>query len=268
MKNKVDKEALKKFIEELFETKFSKEKIKEKFHTEEIAELLASMKSDNNNEEEVCVEPFAYLDADGDVMSLTQYELENEMELNEFMDFSELDPEVCPSLDELVDDIMEKLVEDGVLEENPDVSYIPLNEVTELESEELEAIQKLADQIEPIDADACIPCCVNGESKYLIDKLNCNIKNISILGLSLVTPVNLEVLKVYIDSDMESEKEIEVSVALKSGDKMVVYKFDMGTLLDAGIISVVDSVELELTPLEFRGIMKKVNVEELEELFL
>jgi hypothetical protein len=268
MKHKVNKEALKKFIEELFETKFSKEKIHEKFHTSEIHELLLSMKKDDDNEEEVCIEPFAFIDADGDYMSLMQQELEDEMELNEFMDFYELHPEACPSLDELTDSIMEKLIENGALEKNDvesDLLTIPLEEV-ELEADELEVIQKIADQIEPIEPGICIPCYVNGEDKYLIDGLNCNIKNVSILGLSLLTPVNLEILKVYIDSDMESEKDIEVSLALKYDDKMVVYKFCMGVLLEAGIISVVDTVELELTPLEFRGIMKKVNVDELNDL--
>lgn len=267
MKHKVNKKALKKFIEELFETKFSKEKIHEKFHTSEIHELLLSMKKDDDNEEEVCIEPFAFIDADGDYMPLMQYELEDEMELDEFMDLSEVHPEACPSLDELTDSIMEKLIEDGVLEKNDAESdlLIPLEEV-ELEADELEVIQKIADQIEPIEPGICIPCHVNGEDKYLIDGLNCNIKNVSILGLSLLTPVNLEILKLYIDSDMESEKDIEVSLALKCDGKMVVYKFCMGVLLEAGIISVVDMVELELTPLEFRGIMKKVNADELNDL--
>ena len=67
---------------------------------------------------------------------------------------------------------------------------------------------------------------------------------------------------------MESEKEIEVTVALKVSGNVIVYKFFMGVLLDAGIISVADSVELELTPLEFRGVMKKVDVDELAELLI
>ena len=96
--------------------------------------------------------------------------------------------------------------------------------------------------------------------------MKCNIKEVSILGISLITPLNLQILKLSLDSDMESEKDIELTVALKAGENMVVYKLCLGVLLDAGIVSVVDQVELELSPLEHRCLMKHVDANELAEL--
>lgn len=252
MKNKaskVNKEALKQFLDELLSTKFSKEQLLHFLKEDEKEEQLNL----EMEEEEVCVEPFAFTDADGDVLPITQYEELNPEEFDEFKNLTEL--EMCPGLE---------INEENILSDE----IIDLNEKVELDEEELDAIQQIADQIEPIEAGACIPCVVNGEDKYLIDGVNCNIKEVTILGLSLITPINLEVLKVYIDSDMESEKEIEVTVALKVSGNVIVYKFFMGVLLDAGIISVADGVELELTPLEFRGVMKKVDVDELAELLI
>ena len=237
MKSKINKEEFKKFLNELFATKFSKEK------------LFPHLKL--NEDEEVCIEPFAYIDADGDVLPIVQYDELNPEEFSEFQNLADL--EMCPGIEIHEEDI----VSDEIID---------LNEKVELDKEEIEAIQKIADEIEPIEAGICIPCLVNDKESYLIDGVNCNIKEVSILGISLITPLNLQILKLSLDSDMESEKDIELTVALKAGENMLVYKLCLGVLLDAGIVSVVDQVELELSPLEHRCLMKHVDANELAEL--
>jgi hypothetical protein len=230
--SKLNREALKQFLEELMAKKFSKE------------QLLHYIKN-YDVENEVCIEPFAYLDADGDVIPYT------ELQKQEFAEFADLvDLEMCPGIE-----INEK-----------EILY---EEEVQLDKEELETIKNIADQIEPIEAGICIQCVVNGEGKYLIDNVNCNIKEVSILGLSLLTPLNLKILKVTIDSEMESEEEIEVALNLEVDGNLVTYKFYLGVLVDAGIVSVVDNdTTIAISPVEYRGIMKQVSMEELAELLI
>ena len=230
--SKLNREALKQFLEELMAKKFSKE------------QLLHYLKN-YDDDEEVCIEPFAYLDADGDVVPY------KELQKQEFAEFADLvDLEMCPGIEIDEEEILYK-------------------EEVQLDKEELEAIKHIADQIEPIEAGICIPCVVNGEDKYLIDNVNCNIKEVTILGLSLLTPLNLKILKVMIDSEMESEEEIEVTLTLEVDGNLVMYKFDLGVLVDAGIVSVVDNnTKIEISPVEHRGIMKQVSMEELAELLI
>lgn len=223
---KLNKEALKQFLDELMDKKFSKE------------QLLHYLK--NVEDDEVCIEPFAYLDADGDV----PYDELKEKEFAEFADLVDL--EMCP----------------GVEIDEEEILY---NEEVKLSEDELEAIKQIAEPIEPVFA---IPCVVNDETKYLLSGTNCNIKEVAILGLSLLTPANLKIVKVYIDSDMESEQDIEVTVTLDVNGNLVMYKFYLGVLLNAGIVSVIDNNAIELSPVTYRGIMTPVSAEELADLLL
>lgn len=235
------KEALKQFMEEWLKNKQAKR-----------------MKEKEVEEEEVCVEPFVFLDEEGNIIDYKLLMVDNE-ELSEFMNLYDVldadgDAEVCPS------------VEDESYVKEEEIEFIPLDEV-QLNEEELEYYKSVAENIKPVNSELVIPCVVNGEGRMLIDGLNCNIKPLPILGVSLISPVNLEVLRVVFDSDMESESEAEVEIALKSTKQMVVYKFELGTLLDNGLLAVVDGVEIELSAVEYRGITKEVDAEELAKLF-
>lgn len=234
------KEALKQFMEEWLKNKQAKR-----------------MKERELEEEEVCIEPFLFLDEDGNILDYKTLMNENE-ELAEFMNFYDLtdvdgDAEVCPG------------IEEPYIKED-EIEYMPLDEV-QLNDEELEYYKSVAENIKPVNPELFVPCVVNGEERMLMDGLNCNIKTIPVLGVALVSPLNLEVLKLSFDSDMESESEMVVDLALKSTKQMVVYKFTLGTLLDNGLLAVVDNVELELSPVEYRGITKEVDAEELAKLF-
>lgn len=233
MKNS-KKEALKQFLEEWLKNQQAK-RMKNK-----------------EEDKEVCVEPFVFLDEEGNVVDYKLL-MEDEEELAEFMNlYDVLDAEVCPS------------VEDEPCTEEEDC--IPLDGV-QLSEEELEYYKSVAENIKPINPDLVVPCVVNGEERTLVDGLNCNIKPLPILGVSLISPLNLEVLKVVFDSDMESESEMEVHVILRNTKQTIVYKFTLGLLLDNGLLAVVDNAEIELSAVEYRGITKEVDAKELAKLF-
>lgn len=238
MKNS-KKEALKQFLEEWLKNQQAK-RMKEK---EEVVE----------EEKEVCVEPFVFLDEEGNVVDYKLL-LADDEELAEFMNlYDVLDAEVCPSVED----------EPCTKEEE----YMPLDGV-QLSEEELEYYKSVAENIKPINPDLVVPCIVNGEERTLVDGLNCNIKQLPILGVSLISPLNLEVLKVVFDSDMESESEMEVHVILRSvTNQTIVYKFTLGTLVDNGLLAVVDNNEIELSAVEYRGITKEVDAKELAKIF-
>lgn len=243
MKNS-KKEALKQFLEEWLKNQQAK-RMKEK---EEVVV---------EEEEEVCVEPFVFLDENGNVVDYNLLLVDDE-ELAEFMNlYDVLDAEVCPSVED----------ESHIEEEKEEIEYMPLDGV-QLNEEELEYYKSVAENIKPINPDLVVPCIVNGEERTLVDGLNCNIKQLPILGVSLISPLNLEVLKVVFDSDMESESEMEVHVILRSvTNQTIVYKFTLGTLLDNGLLAVVDNNEIELSAVEYRGITKEVDAKELAKIF-
>lgn len=238
MKNS-KKEALKQFLEEWLKNQQAK-RMKNK---------------EEEEEKEVCIEPFLLLDEEGNIVDYKLL-MEDEEELAEFMNlYDVLDAEVCPS------------VEDEPCTKEEETEYMPLDGV-QLSEEELEYYKSVAENIKPINPDLVVPCIVNGEERTLVDGLNCNIKPLPILGVSLISPLNLEVLKVVFDSDMESESEMEVHVILRNDTKQtIVYKFTLGMLLDNGLLAVVDNAEVELSAVEYRGITKEVDAEELVKLF-
>lgn len=238
MKNS-KKEALKQFLEEWLKNQQAKR--------------MKYKEDDKEEDKEVCIEPFVFLDEEGNIVDYKLL-MEDEEELAEFMNlYDVLDAEVCPSVED----------EPCIKEE---IEYMPLDGV-QLSEEELEYYKSVAENIKPINPDLVVPCVVNGEERMLVDGLNCNIKQLPILGVSLISPLNLEVLKVVFDSDMESESEMEVHVVLRNTKQTIVYKFTLGLLLDNGLLAVVDNAEVELSAVEYRGITKEVDAEELVKLF-
>lgn len=116
-----------------------------------------------------------------------------------------------------------------------------------------------------------INCVVNDEVKILADKVNCNIKQIPILGINLISPINLEIQYIGIGSDMESINELEVTLHLKRDDgRLVLYKLDLESLLRAGLVSIIDNLNdsIRLSALEFRGLIEKVNIDEINDIIL
>lgn len=157
-----------------------------------------------------------------------------------------------------------------------DIEYIPINEV-ELDEEEIEELEELTRDLKAIELEeqemenVFVPCVVNGQEKKLEDGENCNIYKIPLLGLSIISPKNLYIVKSDLEPEMENEGEIALMIMYKlesEEDKYLYYVSNIKTLVDAGLIVLVSMYELELdlTPVAFRGITAKVNLEELENL--
>lgn len=155
-----------------------------------------------------------------------------------------------------------------------EVEYIPINEV-ELDEEEIEELEELTRDLKAIELEeqemenVFVPCVVNGQEKKLEDGENCNIFKIPLLGLSIISPKNLYIVNCELEPEMENEGEILLMLMYKlesEEDKYLYFVPNVKTLVDAGLIVLVSMYELELdlTPVAFRGITTKVNLEELE----
>jgi hypothetical protein len=258
--NNDKRQELKNKIDELVKEKLAKFRSKIQKELEE-----------DEEEEENCIEPFLLLDSsEFDLEELKKYCEEEGLELHivddvndiqEFQNLSDvLHPEACPSLDESECYLNEEEIE-----------YIPINEV-ELNEEELEELNEIAEDIKAIDNVLLIPCEVNGKEKLLIETVNCNIKAIPLLGIYLVAPINIEFVRVVLDADMQSDEEIEVEFIFNDKDVQVHMKLDLHTLVNAGIVSLAcvepDPAEpLKVSPAEFRGMTAPVDINEINNLF-
>lgn len=191
-------------------------------------ERLQELTDIDVEEEEKTIEPFAFIDPMNPVEPLFDFKTFNDV-----------------------------MGENDITLKEEEIEYEPTDE-------ELEYYKKLTEDLKPVDG-LCIPCVVDGEDRVLYDGLNCNIKPVPILGINLVTPVNLKVLKVTLTSDMNSEEDIEIEFALVSEENMVLFKQTLGELAHIGVIAVVDEneFELNLSPTGFRGITKSVDASEL-----
>lgn len=157
----------------------------------------------------------------------------------------------------------EKLVDLFYMIENDDKPSVKLTE------EEIEYIEEIADEIEPIHLGRVFPCVVNGEDRYLTDGLNCNLVDIPLLGVTLISPVNIKVDVLYIDPNAESLDDIKILVTMPRGENIGYgCETTIGILRKVGLLELVATFDLEidLTALAFRGITKKADEEEFEEL--
>ena len=262
-------EGLKAFIEELLKTKFTKEKLLEGLQDDELLEMLDDIPDDvleepeteSNVEDEVCPS----LDEGEVVMDVNDEELEALIkELDAAgIPYTVLNKEDFDKMQEEEEKDEEKLVDLFYMIENDDKPSVKLTE------EEIEYIEEIADEIEPIHLGRVFPCCVNGEDRYLTDGLNCNLVDIPLLGVTLISPVNIKVDVLYIDPNAESLDDIKILVTMPRGENIGYgCETTIGILRKVGLLELVATFDLEidLTALAFRGITKKADEEEFEEL--
>jgi hypothetical protein len=183
-------------------------------------------------------------------------------------------------LRKVLDDFINKKInkmkfekEIGEIEEFKNLSDVEeINEVHKLEldlNELEEHIKEVADDIKIIDDMLKINCNVKGVERLLLDGVNCNIKPIVLLNVALITPLNLRILDLTINDYMESIMDIKVYLLAYIGENKSTYvRTDIRTLCNLGLITAVDSLlsNVELEPIEFRGITSAVTSEELEQL--
>jgi hypothetical protein len=183
-------------------------------------------------------------------------------------------------LRKVLDDFINKKInkmkfekEIGKIEEFKNLSDVEeINEVHKLEldlNELEEHIKEVADDIKIIDDMLKINCNVKGVERLLLDGVNCNIKPIVLLNVALITPLNLRILDLTINDYMESIMDIKVYLLAYIGENKSTYvRTDIRTLCNLGLVTAVDSLlsNVELEPIEFRGITSAVTSEELEQL--
>lgn len=144
---------------------------------------------------------------------------------------------------------------------------LELNKLEEDNVEEL--IKEIADDIKLIDDMIKIPCKINNEDRLLINTVNCNIKPIPLLNVALITNLNVNIVDVELNDYMMSVMDVNLLLTLRMEDgNLLAVKSDVNTLYKLGLITAVDSLlaEIELSPIEFRGITSLLTMNEIEQL--
>lgn len=144
---------------------------------------------------------------------------------------------------------------------------LELNKLEEDNVEEL--IKEIADDIKLIDDMIKIPCKINTEDRLLINTVNCNIKPIPLLNVALITNLNVNIIDIELNDYMMSVMDVNLLLTLRMEDgNLLAVKSDVNTLYKLGLITAVDSLlaEIELSPIEFRGITSLLTMNEIEQL--
>lgn len=168
---------------------------------------------------------------------------------------------------ELIEEEVSELLKEPVMEF--DFSQEEVHKL-EIDLDEMEEhIKEVAEDIKLIDDTLIIKCKINDVERLLVDGTNCNIKPIMLLNIALITPLNLRIFDLTLNSDMESIMSIKLylMVEVEKG-KSIYVASDVKTLYDLGLLTAVDSLftEVELCPIEFRGINSPVRMEEFEQI--
>lgn len=147
---------------------------------------------------------------------------------------------------------------------------IDLEEMNEHEEDDIEKLVKdIAEEITLIDATIKIPCKINNVERTLVNGVNCNIKPIPLLNVALITNLNISIIDIELNDYMMSIMDVILLVVLKieQGQSMVI-KSDVNTLYNLGLITAVDSLssEVELSPIEFRGITTLSSMDEYDQI--
>jgi hypothetical protein len=181
-------------------------------------------------ENEVCIEPFAFTDDEGNVINYK----------------------------ELVDVMAESVLE---LDDELDLD---LNEEDIVYDETENQLKEIADEIKPIE----LMLEVNFGERHLIDKVNCNIKEIPLLDTYFITNRDIFIAQVNITDAMENVDDIEITALIKMEEKYALCTMSVGELNEMGLIKIHNNTDdLEMNNVEFRGLTSTLHAEELEELF-
>ena len=188
----------------------------------------------NNNkeeEEEVCIEPFAFTDGNGNVLN-----------------YKDLEDIMAESVLELEDELDIEINEEDILADEVDENKV----------------KEIADAIKPID----LVLEVNYGERHLIDKVNCNIKNVPLINSYFITNRDIFIVQVTMTDEMIYVNEIEIAALIKMEEKYALCTMNVGELNELGLIKVHNALDdLEMNNVEFRGLTSTLHVEELEELF-
>lgn len=149
--------------------------------------------------------------------------------------------------------------------------YQQIAEDEEIDEEDLEdveeKIKEIAEQIEDIDLEPVIsiPVDVLGNKTSLTDTVNCNILPVPLLDVAIVSNINLKITKVNLDINDESILDVHVETENIINDEVIKASGVIKEFLRIGWLTIVESLceELEMMPVEFRGLTMPITMEEI-----
>ena len=204
----------------------SLKEVMEEFVNRKLEEFSNNKEEEDVVEEEVCIEPFAFTDENGNVL-----------------DYKELENIMAESVLELDDELDIEIDEEDII---------------------VDEVKEIANAIQPID----LVLDVNYGERHLIDKVNCNIKNVPLINSYFITNRDIFIVQVTMTDEMMYVNEIEITALVKMEDKYALCTMNVGELNELGLIRVHNALDdLEMNNVEFRGLTSTLHVEELEELF-
>ena len=153
----------------------SLKEVMDEFINKKLEEFKEDIEEDED-EDEVCIEPFAFTDERGNVINYK----------------------------ELVDVMAESVLE-------LDDTDVEINENDIVYDETEDQLKEIADAIKPIE----LMLEVNFGVRHLIDKVNCNIKEIPLLNTYFITNRDIFIAQVNITDAMENVDDIECVVLIK-----------------------------------------------------
>ena len=172
-----------------------------------------------------------------------------------------------------VDDINEDLYEEFDDEEEEKNMYPEISEVVkELKSlvneclEEEEDMEELDNKFNELKR---ITVTVYEAEAQLIDTVNCNIIEVPILDLKAIINNRFKIEDIIINPSMESIEEIIIKTKVTLNDEfnsVLRNELSLGQLIEEGMAVCVDykTTELELSPIEFRGLVTEASDVEVQ----
>ena len=113
-----------------------------------------------------------------------------------------------------------------------------------------------------------ISCLVGDGHKLLVNGINCNMKRVKLNKCILVTNIGISITNMRIDENMDSlddaEVNFEICNIIPEINHMMTIRIDV--LIDLGLAMWIadDVFEMEMSPLEYRGITKLCDVTEID----
>ena len=171
-----------------------------------------------------------------------------------------------PTLKEHIENYMENRKKVKDTEEDKVLMEEEVIEEKESTIEEIEQrVKEAAENMEDIAELLEIPVSVCGVNHSLVNGLNCNITPVPILNVAIVSNIGLNIVDINIKPEMETMLELILDIIVKSDENQSYYRFSLADLYSVGLVTVVESItkEIELTPIEFRGLTVEMYLDEL-----
>lgn len=168
----------------------------------------------------------------------------------------------------------DNMVEDeNVSEVNDDNPFIT-DKIKEIVMEEKLLLKEAEQQtmraaslIKSDDEREVITAVLGNTVEELVDGINCNIIPIPLLKVNLILNIGINVIEIKLDANMSSisDMELVLEANLNGDGNNKVFKVKLVNLIDIGLATMFDDAMeiVEMNPMEFRGLTKIVDYNEL-----